>query len=82
MGCQELCIFSCLLGRQPKLDTKSMQTEITILFPIFTTFQMLFYVGWLKVGVSHSINNIYINDKFVIAILNESIWRRLVFYCI
>ncbi|KAI1709928.1 bestrophin, RFP-TM, chloride channel domain-containing protein [Ditylenchus destructor] len=40
----------CLLGRQPKLDIKSMQTEITILFPIFTTFQMLFYVGWLKVG--------------------------------
>ncbi|KHJ88064.1 hypothetical protein OESDEN_12145 [Oesophagostomum dentatum] len=24
--------------------------EITILFPIFTTFQMLFYLGWLKVG--------------------------------
>ncbi|KAI6218835.1 Bestrophin-like protein [Aphelenchoides fujianensis] len=42
--------FICLLGRQPKLDIKSMQTEITILFPIFTTFQMLFYVGWLKVG--------------------------------
>jgi predicted membrane chloride channel (bestrophin family) len=42
--------FICLLGRQPKLDEKSMQTEITILFPIFTTFQMLFYVGWLKVG--------------------------------
>ncbi|KAH7700707.1 bestrophin-2b [Aphelenchoides avenae] len=40
----------CLLGRQPKLDEKSMQTEITILFPIFTTFQMLFYIGWLKVG--------------------------------
>lgn len=42
--------FICLLGRQPKLDIKSMQTEITILFPIFTTFQMLFYLGWLKVG--------------------------------
>lgn len=42
--------FICLLGRQPKLDVKSMQTEITILFPIFTTFQMLFYLGWLKVG--------------------------------
>ncbi|KAK0409208.1 hypothetical protein QR680_004404 [Steinernema hermaphroditum] len=40
----------CLLGRQPKLDEKSMQKEITILFPIFTTFQMLFYIGWLKVG--------------------------------
>lgn len=42
--------FICLLGRQPKLDDRSMETEITILFPIFTTFQMLFYVGWLKVG--------------------------------
>lgn len=42
--------FICLLGRQPKLDDKSMETEITIPFPIFTTFQMLFYVGWLKVG--------------------------------
>ena len=40
----------CLLGRQPKIDEKSMQKEITIMFPIFTTFQMLFYVGWLKVG--------------------------------
>lgn len=39
-----------MLGRQPKLDEKSMQTEITIPFPIFTTFQMLFYIGWLKVG--------------------------------
>lgn len=27
-----------------------MEQEITILFPIFTTFQMLFYIGWLKVG--------------------------------
>ncbi|XGW04075.1 hypothetical protein V3C99_015316 [Haemonchus contortus] len=42
--------FICLIGRQPKLDQKSMETEITILFPIFTTFQMLFYLGWLKVG--------------------------------
>jgi len=42
--------FICLIGRQPKLDMKSMEKEITILFPIFTTFQMLFYVGWLKVG--------------------------------
>ncbi|GMS82142.1 hypothetical protein PENTCL1PPCAC_4317, partial [Pristionchus entomophagus] len=42
--------FICLIGRQPKLDQKSMSTEITILFPIFTTFQMLFYLGWLKVG--------------------------------
>uniref|UniRef100_A0A7E4UNF8 Bestrophin homolog n=1 Tax=Panagrellus redivivus TaxID=6233 RepID=A0A7E4UNF8_PANRE len=40
----------CLLGRQPKIDEKSMQKEITIMFPIFTTFQMLFYIGWLKVG--------------------------------
>uniref|UniRef100_A0A915LXH5 Bestrophin homolog n=2 Tax=Meloidogyne javanica TaxID=6303 RepID=A0A915LXH5_MELJA len=42
--------FICLIGRQPKLDSKSMEQEITILFPIFTTFQMLFYIGWLKVG--------------------------------
>uniref|UniRef100_A0A8R1HJH5 Bestrophin homolog n=1 Tax=Caenorhabditis japonica TaxID=281687 RepID=A0A8R1HJH5_CAEJA len=42
--------FICLIGRQPKLDQKSMEKEITILFPIFTTFQMLFYLGWLKVG--------------------------------
>ncbi|CAJ0586480.1 unnamed protein product, partial [Mesorhabditis spiculigera] len=42
--------FICLLGRQPKLDQKSMEKEVTILFPIFTTFQMLFYLGWLKVG--------------------------------
>ncbi|KAL3078482.1 hypothetical protein niasHT_032778 [Heterodera trifolii] len=42
--------FICLIGRQPKLDPKSMEQEITILFPIFTTFQMLFYIGWLKVG--------------------------------
>ncbi|PAV71868.1 hypothetical protein WR25_12486 isoform B [Diploscapter pachys] len=27
-----------------------LKQEITILFPIFTTFQMLFYLGWLKVG--------------------------------
>ncbi|KHN82561.1 Uncharacterized protein F32G8.4 [Toxocara canis] len=40
----------CLIGRQPKLDERSMEKEITILFPIFTTFQMLFYLGWLKVG--------------------------------
>ena len=40
----------CLLGRQPKIDEKSMQKEITIMFPIFTTFQILFYIGWLKVG--------------------------------
>ncbi|CAJ0591486.1 unnamed protein product [Cylicocyclus nassatus] len=40
----------CLIGRQPKLDQNSMETEIAILFPIFTTFQMLFYLGWLKVG--------------------------------
>ena len=42
--------FICLIGRQPKLDQSSMSKEITILFPIFTTFQMLFYLGWLKVG--------------------------------
>ncbi|EGT48533.1 hypothetical protein CAEBREN_21490 [Caenorhabditis brenneri] len=42
--------FICLIGRQPKLDQRSMEKEITILFPIFTTFQMLFYLGWLKVG--------------------------------
>ncbi|CAI5453047.1 unnamed protein product [Caenorhabditis angaria] len=42
--------FICLIGRQPKLDQKSMEKEIAILFPIFTTFQMLFYIGWLKVG--------------------------------
>lgn len=40
----------CLVARQPKLDEKSMQKEICILFPIFTTFQLLFYLGWLKVG--------------------------------
>lgn len=27
-----------------------MEKEVAILFPIFTTFQMLFYLGWLKVG--------------------------------
>lgn len=27
-----------------------MQKEVAILFPIFTTFQILFYLGWLKVG--------------------------------
>jgi len=42
--------FICLIGRQPKLDEKSMQTETCILFPIFTSFQILFYIGWLKVG--------------------------------
>ncbi|GMR56350.1 hypothetical protein PMAYCL1PPCAC_26547, partial [Pristionchus mayeri] len=42
--------FICLIGRQPKLDQHSMGSEIVILGPIFTTFQMLFYVGWLKVG--------------------------------
>uniref|UniRef100_A0A914C9B8 Bestrophin homolog n=1 Tax=Acrobeloides nanus TaxID=290746 RepID=A0A914C9B8_9BILA len=40
----------CLVARQPKLDEASMQKEICILFPIFTTFQLLFYLGWLKVG--------------------------------
>jgi hypothetical protein len=40
----------CLVARQPKLDEKSMEKEITILFPIFTSFQMCFYLGWLKVG--------------------------------
>ncbi|MFH4980865.1 hypothetical protein AB6A40_007574 [Gnathostoma spinigerum] len=40
----------CLLGRQPKLDPESMSKEVTILFPVFTTFQLLFYLGWLKVG--------------------------------
>jgi len=40
----------CLIGRQPKLDIKSMEKEITILCPIFTTFQIFFYIGWLKVG--------------------------------
>uniref|UniRef100_A0A183CUJ2 Bestrophin homolog n=1 Tax=Gongylonema pulchrum TaxID=637853 RepID=A0A183CUJ2_9BILA len=40
----------CLIGRQPKIDERSMEKEIAILFPIFTTFQMLFYIGWLKVG--------------------------------
>uniref|UniRef100_A0A0N5AIE2 Bestrophin homolog n=1 Tax=Syphacia muris TaxID=451379 RepID=A0A0N5AIE2_9BILA len=40
----------CLIGRQPKIDDKSMEKEVAILFPIFTTFQMLFYLGWLKVG--------------------------------
>uniref|UniRef100_A0A914UQ25 Bestrophin homolog n=1 Tax=Plectus sambesii TaxID=2011161 RepID=A0A914UQ25_9BILA len=40
----------CVIGRQPKLDIKSMEKEISILFPIFTTFQMCFYLGWLKVG--------------------------------
>ncbi|VDN59744.1 unnamed protein product [Dracunculus medinensis] len=34
----------CLIGRQPKLDQRSMEKEITILFPIFTTFQILFYI--------------------------------------
>uniref|UniRef100_A0A0M3I6P1 Bestrophin homolog n=1 Tax=Ascaris lumbricoides TaxID=6252 RepID=A0A0M3I6P1_ASCLU len=42
--------FICLIGRQPKLDERSMEKETTILFPIFTTFQILFYLGWLKVG--------------------------------
>ncbi|GMS94303.1 hypothetical protein PENTCL1PPCAC_16478, partial [Pristionchus entomophagus] len=42
--------FICLIGRQPKIDEKSMSKEIAILFPLFTTFQMLFYIGWLKVG--------------------------------
>lgn len=40
----------CLIGRQPKIDERSMQKEVAILFPIFTTFQILFYIGWLKVG--------------------------------
>ncbi|VDM06729.1 unnamed protein product [Wuchereria bancrofti] len=40
----------CLIGRQPKIDEHSMRKEVSILFPVFTTFQILFYIGWLKVG--------------------------------
>uniref|UniRef100_A0A915PLS9 Bestrophin homolog n=1 Tax=Setaria digitata TaxID=48799 RepID=A0A915PLS9_9BILA len=40
----------CLIGRQPKIDEHSMGKEVFILFPVFTTFQILFYIGWLKVG--------------------------------
>uniref|UniRef100_A0A0N5A674 Bestrophin homolog n=1 Tax=Parastrongyloides trichosuri TaxID=131310 RepID=A0A0N5A674_PARTI len=42
--------FICLIGRQPKINNSGMKNEVTIMFPIFTTFQMLFYLGWLKVG--------------------------------
>uniref|UniRef100_A0A0K0FVE9 Bestrophin homolog n=1 Tax=Strongyloides venezuelensis TaxID=75913 RepID=A0A0K0FVE9_STRVS len=42
--------FICLIGRQPKINQSGMKNEVTIMFPIFTTFQMLFYLGWLKVG--------------------------------
>ncbi|VDK75854.1 unnamed protein product [Onchocerca ochengi] len=40
----------CLIGRQPKIDEHSMKKEVSILFPVFTTLQILFYIGWLKVG--------------------------------
>jgi hypothetical protein len=40
----------CLIARQPKLDTVSREGEALIIVPIFTTLQMVFYFGWLKVG--------------------------------
>ena len=40
----------CVIGRQPKLDNYSCTKEVAIYFPIFTTLQMIFFLGWLKVG--------------------------------
>lgn len=40
----------CLIGRQPKLDQKTREYETAIMVPIFTTLQMTFLFGWMKVG--------------------------------
>ncbi|RCN44689.1 Bestrophin [Ancylostoma caninum] len=69
--------FICLIGRQPKLDQKSMETEITILFPIFTTFQMLFYLGWLKVG--QFLMNPFGEDDDDFGQFNARIWKLMIF---
>ena len=34
----------CLLGRQ------TLDGDVDIVFPFFTTLQFVFYVGWFKVG--------------------------------
>ena len=42
---------STLLGRQwldPSRDIEGYNTNIDYYFPIFTTLQFLFYIGWLK----------------------------------
>ena len=40
----------CLIARQPYLDAESKSKGITLHAPIFTTLQLVFYMGWLKVG--------------------------------
>ncbi|VDD94252.1 unnamed protein product [Enterobius vermicularis] len=40
----------CLIARQPRTDEHSLKEQPALLFPILTTFQIIFYLGWLKVG--------------------------------
>lgn len=53
--------FACIMGRQwlrketdlapnPEVERKGGKEELDLIFPIFTTLQFFFYMGWLKVA--------------------------------